>query len=69
MESFIRLTVPLYLVVSHYPITQLSRLSVEAMAEQQRPSIPLTPSSPPHLFPSSMRIKEVQHWMKRSGRS
>ncbi|KAL2057547.1 hypothetical protein ABVK25_001931 [Lepraria finkii] len=49
------------LPVSHYPMTQLSRLSVEAIAEQQRPSILLMPPPSPHLFLNSLRTKEVQH--------
>ncbi len=59
----------LSLPVSHYPVIQLSRLSVEVIVEQRRPRISLTLSLFPHLFPSSIRTKEVQHRIKRSGRS
>ena len=61
-------TVP-SLPVSHYPMIELSRLSVEVIPEQRWLSIPLTSSPLPNLFPSSLRIQEVQHWVKRSGRS
>lgn len=37
--------------------------------EQRRPPIPLTLSSSPHLFLSSIRTKEVQHQIQRSRRS
>ena len=51
-------TVP-SLPVPHYPMIELSRLSVEVITEQQRSSIPLTLLPLPHLFLSNLRTKEI----------
>ena len=52
---------------------ELSRLSVEVVTKQQRPSIPLAPPLSlyfPLYFPlSSLRAKELQYWMKRNIKS
>ena len=52
------------LSVSHYIVTELSRLSVEVIAKQQRPSIPFTLLPSPHLFPSNLKTNEIR---KRTG--
>ena len=44
---------------AHYPVTYLSRLSVEVIAGQQRPSIPLTPLPSPHPFPNNLKTKKM----------
>ena len=60
--------IAVFLPVSHYIATQLSRLSVEVITKQQRPSNPFTLLLSPHLFPSNLKTNEIQYKIKRSGR-